>query len=104
MEIPMANDKIILKAEDLDGYLTNEDLNDLKHMDELFKETMKSFEPKNEEKIIQGYDLMGHEMQKICKKHPNIKVYSKPTKRKKIPVINHKNTISINKQYIYLYI
>ena len=47
----MANDKIILKAEDLDGYLTNEDLNDLKHMDELFKETMKSFEPKNEEKI-----------------------------------------------------
>ena len=76
MEIPMANDKIILKAEDLDGYLTNEDLNDLKHMDELFKETMKSFEPKNEEKIIQGYDLMGHEMQKICEKHPNIKVYS----------------------------
>ena len=76
MEIPMANDKIILKAEDLDGYLTNEDLNDLKHMDELFKETMKSFEPKNEEKIIQGYDLMGHEMQKICEKHQNIKVYS----------------------------
>jgi uracil phosphoribosyltransferase len=37
---------------------------------------MKSFEPKNEEKIIQGYDLMGHEMQKICEKHPNIKVYS----------------------------
>ena len=68
--------KIILKAEDLDGYLTAEDNTDLKKLDEMFKETMKFFEPVNKEKIIEGYDRMGHEMHSICKKHPRIKVYS----------------------------
>lgn len=72
----MADNKIILKAEDLDGYLTNEDIQDLAKLDTLFKETMKSFEPVDEEKIVAGYDNMGHVMQEICKKHPNIKVYS----------------------------
>ena len=28
----MAQDKIILKAEDLDGYLTSEDMSDLKNL------------------------------------------------------------------------
>ena len=42
--------KIILKAEDLDGYLTNEDTADLKRLDEMFKETMKSFDPVDKEK------------------------------------------------------
>ena len=44
--------KIILKAEDLDGYLTSEDMDDLKKLEVMFKETMKSFEPKDETKII----------------------------------------------------
>ena len=48
------SNKIILKAEDLDGYLTKEDQEDLKRLDEMFKETMKFFEPKNEAKIIEG--------------------------------------------------
>ncbi len=72
----MDSDKIILRAEDLDGYLTKEDMEDLSTLDVMFKETMKYFEPVNKEKIIEGYDKMGHEMQKICAKHPNIKVYS----------------------------
>lgn len=72
----MNSDKIILRAEDLDGYLTKEDMADLSTLDVMFKETMKYFEPVNKEKIIEGYDKMGHEMQKICAKHPNIKVYS----------------------------
>ena len=72
----MPNDKIILKAEDLDGYLTKEDMDDLKSLEVMFKDTMKSFEPVDKEKIIDGYDKMGKEMQKICAKHPNIKVYS----------------------------
>ena len=72
----MSDNKIILKAEDLDGYLTQEDMDDLNTLDKMFKETMKSFEPVNEEKIVEGYDKMGKEMQKICSKHPNIKVYS----------------------------
>ena len=68
--------KIILKADDLDGYLTAEDQKDLDCLNEMFKETMKSFEPIDEEKIIAGYDKMGHAMQEICAKHPRIKVYS----------------------------
>lgn len=72
----MASDKIILKAEDLDGYLTNEDMADLKELDGMFKETMKSFVPVNTDRIIEGYDKMGKKMQEICSKHPNIKVYS----------------------------
>ena len=70
------NNRIILKAEDLDGYLTDEDQNDLSELEVLFKETMQYFEPKNEQKIIEGYDKMGHKMQEIWKKHPKIKVYS----------------------------
>lgn len=72
----MASEKIILTAEDLDGYLKEEDISDLATLDSMFKETMKYFEPVNQEKIIEGYDKMGHEMQKICAKHSNIKVYS----------------------------
>ena len=75
------SNKIILKAEDLDGYLTSEDLADLKKLDGMFKETMKSFDPVNKEKIIEGYDKMGHEMHAICKKHPRIKVYSFETEQ-----------------------
>ena len=70
------SNKIILKADDLDGYLTEEDIADLKKLDAMFKETMKSFDPVNKDKIIEGYDKMGHEMHLICKKHPQIKVYS----------------------------
>ena len=68
--------KIILKAEDLDGYLTSEDMDDLKNLEVMFKDTMKSFEPVDEAKIVEGYDKLGKEMQSICAKHPNIKVFS----------------------------
>ena len=72
----MTDDKVMLKAEDLDGYLTENDMRELNRLDEMFNETMKYFSPMNKEKIIEGYDKMGHEMQKICSSHPNIKVYS----------------------------
>ena len=72
----MEDNKIILKAEDLDGYLTQKDVEDLKRLDDMFKETMKYFDPVDKNKIIEGYDKMGHEMQKICTSHSNIKVYS----------------------------
>ena len=39
--------KIILKAEDLYGYLTKEDQNDLGELDLMFKDTMQYFYPKN---------------------------------------------------------
>lgn len=70
------DEKIILKAEALDGYLNKQDLDDLDRLDKMFKETMQYFEPKNEAKIIDGYDRMGHAMQDICANHPNLKIYS----------------------------
>ena len=72
----MADDKVILKAEDLDGYLTRQDQADLDRLDKMYKETMKSFDPVNENKIIEAYDSMGHEMQEICAAHPQIRVFS----------------------------
>lgn len=72
----MADDKIILKAEDLDGYLTRQDLCDLDRLDKMYQETMKSFEPINEDKIIKEFDSLGHAMQEICAAHPQIRVFS----------------------------
>src|SRR5574344_2071035 len=69
-------DKVILKAEDLDGYLTKDDQNDLKTLEGMYKETMKSFDPVNEAAIVKSFDEMGHKMQDICSRNPNIKVYS----------------------------
>src|SRR5574344_2354931 len=70
------DEKIILKAEDLDGYLTKDDQTDLKTLEEMSSVTMRSFEPKNEAAIIKSFDEMGHKMQEICAKNQNIKVYS----------------------------
>ncbi len=72
----MQDEKIILKAEDLDGYLTNEDMEDLHSLENMYSSTMKSFDPKDEEQIIKHFDEMGHKMQEICAKHERIKVYS----------------------------
>lgn len=72
----MADDKVILKAEDLDGYLSRQDLLDLDALDKMYKETMKFFVPVNEQKIIDAYDRMGHKMQEICAAHPQIRVFS----------------------------
>ncbi|MCQ2597930.1 MAG: uracil phosphoribosyltransferase [Treponema sp.] len=72
----MADDKIILKAEDLDGYLTAEDMADLKKLDDMYNDTMKYMEPLNKDKVIECFDHLGHAMQDICAKHPGIQVYS----------------------------
>ncbi len=68
--------KIILQAEDLDGYLTADDVKDLKELEAMYDKTMKSFEPVNKDEIVKNFDEMGHKMQEICAKNPNIKVYS----------------------------
>ncbi len=70
------NEKVILKAEDLDGYLTEEDQKDLAQIQNMYEDTYKYFVTENEPKIVESFDKMGHFMQEICKKHPNIKVYS----------------------------
>ena len=72
----MSGDKVILKAEDLDGYLTQEDQNDLAGLQDMYKKTMEAFDPLDKESVIKNFDDLGHKMQEIVAKHPNIKVYS----------------------------
>ncbi|MDR0289376.1 MAG: uracil phosphoribosyltransferase [Treponema sp.] len=78
--------KIILKAEDLDGYLSAEDKDCLVRMDKLYEKAMKSFSLLDsasqterrgiEESLFSLYNEMGAAMQEICRKAPNIHVYT----------------------------
>ncbi len=79
--------KVILKAEDLDGYLTARDLEYLSRMDGLYRQAMVSFnilatcssgsqKRREEEALIDLYNQMGLLMQEICAAEPRIQVYS----------------------------
>ena len=79
--------KVILKAEDLDGYLTEKDQEFLSRLDSLYEEAMKSFKvissggfsstiANEEKKIISLYNEMGQVMQDVCKEIPSLKVFS----------------------------
>jgi uracil phosphoribosyltransferase len=84
--------KIVLNAEDLDGYLTEEDRQYLARMDALFSGALKSFRTLSaggfasalaaeEQKIISLYNEMGHLMQTICRDVPQLKVFSFETEQ-----------------------
>jgi uracil phosphoribosyltransferase len=79
--------KIILKAEALDGYLTNADREYLSHMDSIYREVMCDFtvlsgKPslseygQEEQALIARYNVMGSLMQEICKTETALQVYS----------------------------
>lgn len=79
--------KIILKAEDLDGYLTEQDNQYLAEMDNLYAKAMDSFKiissggfsstlATEEKKVIDVFNEMGHLMQKICSEVPGLNVFS----------------------------
>jgi uracil phosphoribosyltransferase len=79
--------KIILKAQDLDGYLTATDNDYLARMDSLYRQAMVSFnilstsrsefEKKREEaSLIDLYNTMGSLMHELCAGEPRIQVYS----------------------------
>ena len=78
--------KVILKAEDLDGYLSAADRDCLARMDSLYKQVMKSFarldsglqaeRRGSEDNLISLYNEMGVMMQEICRQAPNIHVYT----------------------------
>jgi len=79
--------KIILKAEDLDGYLNDKDLSYLTEMDALYRQAMVSFNilststsdsqrRAEEQTLIDLYNRMGLLMQEICAAEPRIQVYS----------------------------
>jgi uracil phosphoribosyltransferase len=78
---------VILKAEDLDGFLTDSDKAHIARMDTVYREVMTCFsilstarsegERKQEEAgLIRLYNDMGTVMQDICREEPGINVYS----------------------------
>ena len=80
-------DTIVLKATDLDGYLTEGDRTSLDAMDDLYGEVTEASRvlssSQNEQRLVQEkqrlidlYNQMGDRMQEITAGEPAIKVYS----------------------------
>ncbi len=80
-------EKIIMKAADLEGCLTDDDKADVEKLNDLYSSVMdrfkqldessdKAISKEAEEAIISLYDDMGKVLQTICKKVPQLKVYS----------------------------
>jgi len=75
-------EKVILKAAQLDGYLTAGDRENLGTLDKLFERALDIFprlqagEKQAESNLINVYNEMGTLMQEICQKTPRIHVYS----------------------------
>ncbi len=81
------DNKIVLRAESLDGYLTEKDQLYLSKLDSLYERAMRSFKvigaggfsstlANEEKKVIDVFNEMGHNMQEICKEVPGLKVFS----------------------------
>ncbi|MFP3041456.1 uracil phosphoribosyltransferase [Treponema primitia] len=79
--------RVVLKAEDLDGYLTESDKNYLAKMDTVYQEALGCFNilsrtssvaerKQAEDTLIALYNDMGGMMQEICKEGTGIQVYS----------------------------
>jgi uracil phosphoribosyltransferase len=75
-------DKVILKAAELDGYLTADDKENLKKLDKLFEKALHIF-PKlqkgkkdAEDSLVKVYNEMGVMLQEICQKTPKMHVYT----------------------------
>jgi uracil phosphoribosyltransferase len=79
--------KVVLKATDLDGYLTDKDKEYIKQMNTIYSRAMESFKlmsaaedeqgiDKQKEEIINIYNEMGDRMQEISSQEPGIHVYS----------------------------
>jgi uracil phosphoribosyltransferase len=88
--------KVVLKAEDLDGFLTQADKEYLGRMDRFFRQVMSCFNilsttqselerNREEQNLIQLYNEMGLLMQDICKDEPGIQVYSFRTPQESHP-------------------
>jgi len=86
------SNSIVLKAADLDGYLTEDDHTQIESMNTLYNRAMEIFgiisHTTNEKRLsevkkelIEVYDAMGVKMQGIVKEDPRIHVYSFDTPR-----------------------
>ncbi|AEF82010.1 uracil phosphoribosyltransferase [Leadbettera azotonutricia] len=88
--------KVILKAEDLDGYLNAEDKESIAGMDRIYREVLSGFsilstsrlekeKKREEENIIRLFNEMGAMMQDICRNEPGLQVYSFVTPQESHP-------------------
>ena len=88
--------KVILKAEDLDGYLSPEDKKFIDGMDKIYREVMSCFsildtsrlereKKKEEETIIKLFNEMGTMMQEMCRTEKRLHVYSFETPQESHP-------------------
>lgn len=84
--------KIVLKATDLDGYLTDGDKENLEKMNVFYEQAMEHFNvisssnftdksESSKKELINIYNQMGELMQEITKEMPSMKVYSFETPR-----------------------
>jgi uracil phosphoribosyltransferase len=107
--------KVILKAEDLDGYLTPSDKEFLARMDKVYREAMSSFsildksrkeKQKEEENLIRLFNEMGSIMQEICKNESGLNVYSFKTPQESHPeasrlIAKLRDQRTENEEFIY---
>ena len=88
--------KVILKAEDLDGYLSAADRQYIDQMDKIYREVMSSFsimdktrldkeKHREEENLIRLFTDMGMAMQEICRNEEGLQVYSFKTPQESHP-------------------
>ncbi|MCL2127136.1 MAG: uracil phosphoribosyltransferase [Treponema sp.] len=108
--------RVILKAEDLDGYLSAADKDYLARMDALFSQVMKSFtlldsglqaeRRSGEDSLISLYNEMGILMKEICGQAPNIHVYSFISPQESHPEVSRliaklRDVRTENQEFIY---
>jgi uracil phosphoribosyltransferase len=108
--------RVILKAEDLDGYLTGSDRDFLSRMDTLYQEVLCFFKllssgipeerRKAEDKLIALYNEMGSLMQEICRAEKGIHVYSFQTPQEGHPeasrlIAKLRDIRTENQEFIY---
>jgi uracil phosphoribosyltransferase len=108
--------KVILKADDLDGYLTAADKDALTRMEGLYQQVMKSFSQLasgvqtqrrgGEDSLIALYNEMGAMMQEICRQAPNIHVYSFLSPQESLPEVSRliaklRDVQTVNQEFVY---
>jgi len=110
--------KIILKAEDLDGYLSASDKDCLLHIENLYKEALDIFpiltsassskteRQKAEDSLIKVYNKIGSEIEKICSDTKRIHVYSFIEPLENLSEVSHviakiRDTRTENQEFMY---
>jgi uracil phosphoribosyltransferase len=109
--------KVILRAEDLDGYLQASDRKHIDHMDRIYREAMSVFsvlestgsekeKNREEETLIRLFNEMGNLMQDICLAEKGLHVYSFETPQESHPeasrlIAKLRDTRTENQEFIY---